>query len=205
MMTADTQQTLTISALWLVEVLILLVCIGVLLGRVSLALASAVSNRHLVISGKYNHCSRMEKITILDLFSGTGSVKKAAALDSDFECFSLDISDKFSTPDIIADIHEWNYKEVGRGRFDIIAASVPCQMYSCARTRAAIPRDIPAANNNVECVLEIVDYFNPAVFWIENPTTGALKSQDIVQHLKRINISYCMYSDWGHEKNQPLD
>ncbi len=109
----------------------------------------------------------MEKMRLLDLFSGAGSVKKAAALDSDFECFSLDISDKFSTPDIIADIHEWNYKEFGRGRFDIIAASVPCQMYSCARTRAATPRDIPGANKNVERVLEIVDYFNPEHCWIE--------------------------------------
>lgn len=35
-------------------------------------------------------------------------------------------------------------------------------------------------------------------------TTGALKSQDIVQHLKRINISYCMYSDYGYMKKTSL-
>jgi site-specific DNA-cytosine methylase len=125
----------------------------------------------------------MEKIRILDLFSGTGSVKKAAALDSDFECFSLDISDKFSTPDIKADVHEWNYKQFGRGGFDIIAASVPCQMYSCARTRAATPRDIPAANKNIERVLEIVDYFNQAVFWIENPVTIFLNIMSSTAHM----------------------
>jgi site-specific DNA-cytosine methylase len=111
----------------------------------------------------------MENIRILDLFSGTGSVKKAAALDSAFECLSLDISDRFSRPDILADIHDWNYKEFDKDRFDIIAASVPCQMYSCARTKAATPRDIPAANRNVQHVLDIIDYFKPAVFWIENP------------------------------------
>ena len=54
-----------------------LACIGISFKQASLALASIV----------------MEKVRILDLFSGTGSVKKAAALDSDFECFSLDISD----------------------------------------------------------------------------------------------------------------
>ena len=99
---------------------------------------------------------------------------------------------------MIADIHDWNYKEFAQGRFDIIASSVPCQMYSCAHTRAATPRDMPAANKNVQRVLEIVDYFKPAMFWTENPTTAALESQDIVQFLKRINISYCMYSDWGY-------
>ncbi len=77
-------------------------------------------------------------------------------------------------------------------------------MYSCAQTRAVTPRYIPAANMNVERVLEIVEYFNPTVFWIENPTTGALKSQDIVQQLKRVNISYDMYSDWGYMKKTSL-
>ncbi len=116
----------------------------------------------------------MEKVKILDLFSGTGSVKKAAALDSDFECFSLDISCRFSQPDLLIDIHEWDYRTLSRHRFDIIAASVPCQMYSCARTRAATPRDIPAANRNVAKVLDIVEYFKPSVFWIENPVSWEL-------------------------------
>ena len=49
----------------------------------------------------------MDKIKVLDLFSGTGSVKKAVSLDDDFACVSLDISDKFSLPDI--DIHAWDY------------------------------------------------------------------------------------------------
>ncbi len=70
----------------------------------------------------------MEKIKILDLFSGTGSVSKAAALDPDLECFSLDISCKFSQPDLLIDIHEWDYRKVSRRRFDIIAAIVPCQI-----------------------------------------------------------------------------
>ena len=146
----------------------------------------------------------MDKVSILDLFSGTGSVKKASLLDSDFECFSIDISCKFSQPDLLIDIHDWDYTTLSKDRFDIIAASVPCQMYSCARTKAATPRDIPAANRNVQKVLDIVEYFQPHVFWIENPTTGALKSQDLVQHLKRIDVSYCMYSDWGYMKKTSL-
>lgn len=51
-------------------------------------------------------------------------------------------------------------------------------------------RDIAGANRNVQKVLDIVKHFQPAVFWIENPTTGLLKSQDLVQHLKRIDVSY---------------
>lgn len=108
------------------------------------------------------------KVRVLDPSSGTGSVSKTAALDSDFECCSLDISCKFSQLDLLIDIHEWQYEHLPAGRFDIIAASVPCQMYSCARTRAVTPRDIPAANKNVHKILYIVEHFKPTVFWIKN-------------------------------------
>lgn len=110
------------------------------------------------------HTADMEKVRLLDFFSGTGSVKKAAALDDDFECFSLDISDRFSQPDLLIDIHEWQYEHLPAGKFDIIAASVPCQMNSCARTRAVTPRDMLAANRNVQKVLDIVEHHEPAVF-----------------------------------------
>ena len=93
---------------------------------------------------------------MLDLFSGTGSVCKAAAFDPDFECFSIDISCKFRQPDLLIDIHDWQYEHLPAGRFDIIAASVPCQMYSCAPTRAVMPRDVEGANRNVQKVLDIV-------------------------------------------------
>ena len=63
----------------------------------------------------------MEKIRILDLFSGTGPVKKAATLNPDFECCSLDISCKFSQPENLIDIHKWNYRTLSRHRFYIIA------------------------------------------------------------------------------------
>ncbi len=53
-------------------------------------------------------------------------------------------------------------------------------------------------------VLDIVEYFKSVAFWIENPSTGALKSQPIVQHLKRIDVSYCMYLDWGYMKKTSL-
>lgn len=88
------------------------------------------------------------------------------------ECFSIDISSKFRQPDLLIDIHDWEYKHLPAGRFDIIAASVPCQMYSCARTRAVMPRDIAGANRNVQKVLDIVKHFKPTVFWIENPVSG---------------------------------
>ncbi len=70
----------------------------------------------------------MDKIHLLDLFSGTGSVKKAAALDSDFECLSLDISDKFSKPDILIDIHDWDFRALPADSFDVIAEKAVWQL-----------------------------------------------------------------------------
>ncbi len=67
----------------------------------------------------------MKKIRLVDLFNGTGSVKKAAALDTDFDCFSLDSSNKCNQPDLLVEIHDWTYKEMSKWSFDIIVASVP--------------------------------------------------------------------------------
>ena len=64
---------------------------------------------------------------------------------------------KFSDHDLL--IHDWNYREMSIWRLDVlyslVAVSVPCQMYSCARTRAATPCDIPATTRIVERVLDI--------------------------------------------------
>lgn len=145
------------------------------------------------------------KTTVLDLFSGTGSVSKVCALQPDrFECTSLDITDKHHTPTIVSDIMSWNYKAFPPKCFDIIFASPPCTMYSNARRNTPIPRDIEGANKVVKHVLEIVEYFQPVVAVIENPASGCLKKQDFMQDLTSHKLSYCHYSDWGYRKQTQL-
>jgi 23S rRNA G2069 N7-methylase RlmK/C1962 C5-methylase RlmI len=60
---------------------------------------------------------------ILELFSGTQSVSKAAK-NMGCDVISLDM-DFRTKPDIVADILHWDYKSYQPGQFDLIWASPP--------------------------------------------------------------------------------
>ena len=52
----------------------------------------------------------------------------------------------------------------------------------------------------VEKTLEIINYFNPRLWFMENPQTGNLKYRDVVKDIPYYDVDYCMYSDWGYKK-----
>ena len=138
---------------------------------------------------------------VLDLFSGTGSIKKA--LNSDDTCVSLDINRRFGDPDIEIDILEWDYKSAfNPGDFDVIFAGCPCTEYSHLRetTKHIKPPDIEYANKLVQKTLEIFDYFKPKFWFIENPDSGKLKNQPFMEDLPYTRVSYCMYG-FAYRKN----
>ena len=111
---------------------------------------------------------------LLELFSGTGSVGRAFR-DIGWEVVALDIVP--GTHAIRTDILEWNYKDdFPVGHFDCIHASPPCQQYSIATTCAKTPRNLEHADSLVQRTLDIIDYFMPKVFILENPITGMLKN-----------------------------
>ena len=68
---------------------------------------------------------------LLDLFTGTGSVKFVAE-SLGYEVTSLDI-DPRCNPDVVADITLFDYTVWSHGEFDIVWASPPCETFSCAR------------------------------------------------------------------------
>ncbi len=49
----------------------------------------------------------------------------------------------------------------------------------------------------VDTVFEIINYFKPKYWWIENPQTGRMKEYIT---LPFYDIDYCKYSDWGYKK-----
>ena len=51
----------------------------------------------------------------------------------------------------------------------------------------------------VDKVFEIIDYFNPQYYIIENPKNGKMKEyiNDLIPYY---DIDYCRYSDWGYKK-----
>jgi hypothetical protein len=110
---------------------------------------------------------------VLELFAGTQSFTKTVErLYPDAECVTVDILPKFN-PTYLANLATWNYKVLGDpGHFDIIWCSPPCTEYSKAKTRG--PRDLEAADQLVRRCAEIIQYFQPRAWIIENVGTGLL-------------------------------
>jgi rhodanese-related sulfurtransferase len=79
--------------------------------------------------------------------------------------------------------------------FDAIHASPPCTHYSIARTCSKTPRDLDGADRLVERTLDIIEYFRPAVWIIENPYTGLMKSRPCMAGMDRYlrTVCYCRY------------
>ena len=93
---------------------------------------------------------------------------------------------------------EWQWwNDFKRGRFEVIAASVPCTEYSRAKTTGI--RDLEWADRLVKKVLEIIQYFNPKYWWIENPREGLLKDREVLQGKNFVDIDYCQFCDWGYK------
>ena len=125
-------------------------------------------------------------MNLLELFSGTGSVGTIAK-SLGYNVISLDLKNA----DINCDILEWDYKQFDRNHFDFIWSSPPCTEYSKAKTTGI--RNIEYANSIVLKTIEIIKYFNPTYFVIENPQTGLLKNQEFMNELDYFDIDYCKY------------
>jgi site-specific DNA-cytosine methylase len=155
---------------------------------------------------------------ILELFSGTHSIGKVAK-ERGYDVVSLDLQLPALEPDneryrhIKADIMTWDYKEFKEGHFDIITASPVCMYWSRLRlsnvgkkkkgggiyTRELIDAEIKLYGEPmVDKVFEIIEYFKPKYWWIENPQSGRMKSY--ITDKPYYDVDYCQYSDWGYRK-----
>ena len=145
-------------------------------------------------------------MTLLDLFTGTGSIAKVAR-DLGFEVTTLDI-DPRCNPDICADILSWDPKmemmAIEPGDFDVVWESPPCQMFSCAR-KCNIGREVNGEIMTAERLhlemenigvpilqktQEIIKFLQPTAWFIENPYTGKMKNY-IAD--KPYIYDYCMF------------
>tara|TARA_R110000868_G_scaffold163738_3_gene396067 strand:- start:111 stop:695 length:585 start_codon:yes stop_codon:yes gene_type:complete len=130
-------------------------------------------------------------MNVLELFSGTGSVKKACH-SIGWESVSVDM---LLPADHQCDIMQFDYKQYPKDYFQVIWASPPCTEYSCMNyCRPEKKPDIQGANKIVLKTLEIINYFNPELWFIENPQTGLLKNQSFMQGLPYYDVDYCMYN-----------
>ena len=128
---------------------------------------------------------------LLELFSGTGSVGRAFS-EKGWDVVSLDLDPKASCS-IRCDVLDWDYTLFPTGFFDCVWASPPCTEYSIARTTAKTPRNLVLADSLAQCTLDIIRYFAPKTWWIENPYTGLLRTRPLVQGLPYKIVDYCRY------------
>jgi hypothetical protein len=135
---------------------------------------------------------------ILELFSGTGSIGKTFG-GLGWTVVSLDIDPK-AVASICEDIRTWDYSVLPSGSFDVVWASPVCTHYSRARTRAKTSRDLVWADSLVLKALEIIEYFKPRFWFLENPQSGLLKTRPFMFEHPYTDVDYCMYSDWGYRK-----
>ena len=105
-------------------------------------------------------------MNVLELFSGTGSVGKVCE-EIGWNVISLDIDER---ADIVCDILIWDYKIYPEDYFSIIWGSPPCNEYSCMNNcRPEKICDMNGSDKLVKKTLEIIDYFKPEIWFIENP------------------------------------
>jgi site-specific DNA-cytosine methylase len=147
---------------------------------------------------------------VLELFSGTHSVGKICK-EKGYDVISLDLKGA----DINQNILDWDYTIYPVGYFDIIWASPPCDTFSALR-RTWINRKLKC-HNGLVCTKEllqkdideiglpilrkteeIINYFKPTYYFIENPQTGLMKNY--MQHHNYYDVDYCMYSNFGYQK-----
>ena len=165
---------------------------------------------------------------VLELFSGTHSIGVVAkklnydvvSLDRDLDAKST-MYDYTSPHHIKCDIMTWDYKkDFKKGDFYIITASPVCAVWSCLKncwigrklkngtigSKATIQNDIDLYGKPmVDKVFEIIEYFKPKYYWIENPISSSMWNYiktkwDFDDDEKFHKVDYCKYSNWGYKK-----
>ena len=90
--------------------------------------------------------------------------------------FVVDLDDRPSVgASITADILEWDYAAAfAPGDFDAIWFSPPCRFMSQSRLAgAATAAELAESDAILQRVLEIIAYFRPHRWWVENPWGGS--------------------------------
>lgn len=144
-------------------------------------------------------------MNVLELFAGSRSIGKVAE-EFGMNVFSCDLID-FGGIDYVGDIREFDYSKVPFVP-DIIWASPPCTGFSVAAIGRNWNHDKTPKTDTarlgiqlVEKTIEVIKYYNPEHFFIENPR-GMLRKMPIMEQFKRHTVTYCQYGD---KRMKPTD
>jgi len=145
---------------------------------------------------------------VLELFAGSRSIGKQAE-SLGMEVFSSDIND-FEGIHYVVNILDFDYSKVPFVP-DVIWASPPCTGFSVAAIghhwsigEGGHTPKTDTARLGIELAkktLEIIDYYKPKYWFIENPR-GVLRKMPFMESFKRNTVTYCQYGD---ERMKPTD
>jgi site-specific DNA-cytosine methylase len=147
---------------------------------------------------------------VLELFSGNKSVSNVFKKKyNNIEIISLDIDSKLN-PDICIDILTWDYKVYPPNYFDIIWASPDCRSWSVAGhgRHRMLPDLLPKTDIAIKGelmiykTLEIIDYFKPKFWFIENPR-GLLRHFPAMKQLPHCHLVY--YGNYNYYMQKPTN
>ena len=147
---------------------------------------------------------------VLDLFSGSGSIKKYFSDKEDVDVISLDFCKKYK-PDILTDIMEWDYTEYPVGYFDIITAGPECKVFSNLQytwvgrkweTKEHLYEEQKKNSKFINKTIEIIEYLRPEYYFIENPLYSRIwdfvENKDYLKDF--VIVDYCAF---GYNYKKP--
>ena len=111
--------------------------------------------------------------------------------------------DRKARPTIVCDIREFDYKQIG-GPFDCVCCSRPCTHYSIARSNAKTPRDLEGSDQIVQQRLNIITWFSPSCWFIDNPASSMLKHRIPLRHLPYVDVDLYVWLPFS-EADTPMD
>ena len=142
---------------------------------------------------------------VLELFAGSRSFSKEAE-KLGHETFCSDIN-SFENIDYVVDILDFDVDKVPFEP-DIIWASPPCTYFSVAsighhwyKNNTPKTKEAVLGCEIVKKTIEIIDYFCPDYYFIENPR-GKLRKLDFMKRFDRTTVSNCSY---GETRLKPTD
>lgn len=163
-----------------------------------------------------NEGVNMDKKLMLDLFAGTHSWEIPFLNDKTWNVVSLDI-DPLTKSTITEDILKWDYKN-DKNMFktpDLIVASPDCSRYftklkNWTGHTKYTEDDYIFSIAQVEVLKNILDYFKPKYWIVENPIGKMQIIYPFINHIHYNKISYCRYGfdyrkDTAIWTNIPLD
>jgi len=159
----------------------------------------------------------------LELFSGTGSFKKASEKNPfNYKVIGVDV-DPSANHDILVDVSKWDFKNDKRlpKSFDYIHASPPCISFTLLNAMFKQPhRDVKngtlkpltetgrLGDKLLNKTMEIIKYYqkkNPNLkFSIENPR-GFMRKMPILKNDPSIYRTTTSYSKYGFDYSKPTD